>query len=174
MAYLPREERRAAIVAAALRVIRDGGFASVSARSVAQEVGGSPGLIHQHFLSVTDLTADAWRAYVAENLAGFSAVVRSGEAEPVAEFFANHLDPERGAELGLWADAWAHALREPGFAAVFTETLAALTAALREASGELSVAEAERTVLLGIALAGMRRVAPGRYTPELAAIIIGS
>ncbi|WP_025134313.1 TetR family transcriptional regulator [Leucobacter sp. PH1c] len=173
MAYLPRDERRAALIDAALRVIRSGGFAAVSARSVAQEIGGSPGLIHQHFASVGELTGLAWRQYVDENLAEFAEAVGAGGADPRAEFFANHRDGDRDAELGLWADAWAHAMRAPQFAEVFAESLDALAGALRGAAPELSAVDAERVVLLGVALAGMRRVAPDRYGVERAAEIIG-
>lgn len=172
MAYLPREERRSAIIAAALRVIRAEGFGAVSARSVAQAVGGSPGLIHQHFPSVAELTAAAWRAYVAENLAEFDAAVQGSEVDPVAEFFANHLDPAQGEELGIWADAWAHALRHPAFAAVFADSVRELTDALRGSGAEVSDIEADRAVLLAIALAGMQRVAPERYTVARAASIL--
>lgn len=172
MAYLPRAERRAAIIAAALRVIRADGFAAVSARSVAEAVGGSPGLIHQHFPSVVELTAEAWRAYVAENLAEFEGVVGGG-GDPVDEFFANHLDPDRGDELGIWADAWAHAMRTPAFGVVFTESVRELTAVLRGSGVEMSDVEADRAVLLAIALGGMQRVAPGAYPVARVAGILG-
>ncbi|MBP6684249.1 MAG: TetR family transcriptional regulator [Leucobacter sp.] len=174
MAYLPRDERRAAIVEATIRVMRSAGFEGVSARSVAAEVGGSPGLIHQHFSSVSSLTASAWRAYVAESLEGFAGAVHGGERDPVEEFFGNHLDPAQGAELSLWVSAWAHALRSPDFGSVFAESLAALTQALRAADPELSEGAAERTVLLGVALAGMQQIAPERYDAgRLAEIVNG-
>ncbi|GAA1608251.1 TetR family transcriptional regulator [Leucobacter chromiireducens] len=173
MAYLPREARREAMIGAALEVIRADGFAAVSARSVAQAVGGSPGLVHQHFTSVTELTGLAWRHYVAENLAEFTAAVAEPGGGAVAEFFANHLDETRAAELWLWADAWAHALRVPEFAGVFAGTVAELTDALRGADPGLTEAEADRAVLLGIGLAGMRRVAPDRYGTERVAAIVG-
>ncbi|WP_125099045.1 TetR/AcrR family transcriptional regulator [Leucobacter chromiireducens] len=174
MAYLPREERRAAMIDAALAVIRADGFAAVSARSVAQAVGGSPGLVHQHFASVTELTGLAWRHYVAGNLAEFSAAVGGAGAAAVPEFFANHLDEDRAAELGLWADALAHALRVPEFGEVFAGTLAELVDALRGADPDLTEPEADRVVLLGIALAGMRRVAPERYGVARVVEIVGA
>ena len=175
MAYLPRDERRVAIVDATLRVIRRDGFGAVSARAVAQELGGSPGLIHQHFPSVQELVATAWRGYVSENLAEFSGAMLHREVDPLAEFFANHLDPSQGAELWIWADAWAHALRSPEFAAVFAETLSQLTGALCDAAPDVTEVGAERAVLLGVALAGAQRIAPERYGVErLAAIIAES
>ncbi|WP_042543746.1 TetR/AcrR family transcriptional regulator [Leucobacter komagatae] len=174
MAYLPRPERRASIVEATVRVMRAEGLEGVSARSVAAEVGGSPGLIHQHFPSVPDLVATAWREYVAESLVGFESAVRGEGSDPLREFFGNHLDPEQDAEVALWVSAWAHALRSPEFGAVFADTLAELTRALRAASPDLSEAAAERTVLLGVALAGMQRIAPDRYGQDRLAEIVGS
>lgn len=166
MAYLPRDERRAAILEATIRVLRADGFTGVSARAVAAEVGGSPGLIHQHFPSVASLLASAWRQYVTESLAEFDVAVQDEGQDPLREFFGNHVDPSQGEEIGLWVGAWAHALRSPDFASVFTATLSELTGALRAASPELTEAAAERTVLLGVALAGMQRIAPERYSPE--------
>lgn len=166
MAYLPREERRAAIVAAALRVMQRDGFGAVTARSVALDLGGSPGLIHQHFPSVQGLISATWRSYVSENLAEFHAALTGGGGDPIAEFFANHVDPARGSELGLWADAWGHAQRESEFAAVFSESVDELASTLHEAAPSLSRAEADRAVLLAVALAGMNRVAPERYPQE--------
>nr|WP_198526210.1 TetR family transcriptional regulator [Cellulosimicrobium sp. MM] len=51
MAYLPRAERRDSIVAAAAAVVRRDGLGAVTARVVADELGGSPGQIHHHFAS---------------------------------------------------------------------------------------------------------------------------
>lgn len=172
MAYLPREERRAAILEATIRVLRSDGFAGVSARSVAAAVGGSPGLIHQHFSSVTSLITSAWQQYVAESLNEFEAAIRDGEHDPMREFFGNHVDSGQRDEIGIWVSAWAHALRSPEFGVVFTETLTDLTNALRAASPGLTEAAAERTVLLGFALAGMQQIAPERYGPERVLAII--
>ncbi|GAA1582601.1 TetR/AcrR family transcriptional regulator [Leucobacter aridicollis] len=163
MAYLPREERRAAIIEATVRVMLADGLEGVSARSVATAVEGSPGLIHQHFASVPELIASAWQKFVADSLVEYDqAVVADGE-DPIREFFGNHVDPERAAEVGLWVSAWAYALRSPEFGPVYAETLGQLTAALRRAAPAVSELAAERTVLLGVALAGMQRIAPEQY-----------
>lgn len=145
MAYLPREERRAAITDATLQILRRDGFAAVSARSVAEEVGGSPGLIHQHFSSVTELVISAWQQYVAENVAEFESATLEG-ADPLREFYGNHLEPAQDAELGLWADAWAHAMRAPEFAETFAESVEVLVEVLARkmmVDGARQVHEAE-------------------------------
>jgi len=167
MAYLPREQRRAAILAATLHLIRTEGFAAVTARSVAAQVGGSPGLIHQHFPSMDELVAAAWQHYVDVNIAEFSEHLAGG-AEASEEFFANHSDPARREELELWVDAWTEALRRPAFAATFSSTLHQLTSALTEHDPNISITEAQHSVLLGLALASMQRLDPVNYPAELA------
>ncbi|WP_435299727.1 TetR/AcrR family transcriptional regulator [Timonella sp. A28] len=163
MAYLARAERRAAIINAALTIMRNSGFTAVTARSVAEECGGSPGLIHQHFSSVDELVAEAWNTYVAENIQEFTTATEKTDTHPLNEFYANHLDANAQQELGLWADAWAHALRTPKFAHVFANTIDELTTALREADPTMSAAEADRTIFIAMGLAGMHKIAPDTY-----------
>ena len=167
MAYLPREQRRAAIIDAALKIIRRDGFAAVTARSVAQEVAGSPGLIHQHFPSMDELIATAWQQYIDTNIAEFSENLAAG-ADTTAEFFANHSDPDRREELSLWVDAWTEALRRPAFAATFTHSLNQLTRALTEHDEHISEIEAKHDVLLALSLASMQRLDPANYPADLA------
>jgi len=172
MAYLPREQRRVAIIDAAVRVARRSGLSAVTARTVASELAGSPGLIHQHFASMPDLQAAAWESYVAGQAATFADAVAHG-ADPLHDFFANHVDAEHASELGLWADAWAHALRTPAFAVAFTQSLDIVVEALLAAAPDMHPDEARRSTLLAIALAGMQRIAPGSYTPETVSRILG-
>ncbi|MCT1478968.1 TetR/AcrR family transcriptional regulator [Microbacterium sp. p3-SID336] len=172
MAYLPREQRRAAIVDAAASVALRSGLASVTARTVADALGGSPGLIHQHFRSMTELQIEAWQASVAAQLDDFAASTREG-ADALTDFFGHHLDPAGVAALGLWADAWAHALRTPAFADAFAETVESAIRALQAADPRISAVEARRALLLALALAGMSRIAPDRYPPSTVAALAG-
>lgn len=172
MAYLPREQRRAAIIDASLRVARRSGLSTVTARTVAAELDGSPGLIHQHFASMAELQAAAWESYVAGQTSDFAAAIAQG-ADPVRDFFANHLSAESASELGLWADAWAHALRTPAFAATFVQSLDVVVEALLDAAPDMLPDEARRSMLLAIALAGMQRLAPDSYTPEAISRLLG-
>lgn len=172
MVYLPREQRRAAIIDAALRVARRSGLSAVTARTVAAELGGSPGLIHQRFASMAELQAAAWESYVEGQAAAFAAAVGQG-AEPLHDFFANHLNAEHASELGLWADAWAHAMRTPAFAGTFMQSLDSAVKALHDAAPDMSLDEARRSMLLAVALAGMRRLAPDLYPPQTISRILG-
>lgn len=167
MAYLPREQRRAAIIDAALKIIRREGFAAVTARSIAQEIGGSPGLIHQHFPSMDELISATWQHYVDVNIAEFSESLNGG-ADATAEFFANHSDPERREELSLWVDAWTEALRRPAFTTTFTLSLGRLTRTLTEHDERITETEAKHDVLLALALASMQRLDPENYPADLA------
>ncbi|MGR4010504.1 TetR family transcriptional regulator [Leucobacter sp. 1207-22] len=173
MVYLPRDERRVALLDATFRVIRRDGFAAVSARAVADEVGGSPGLVHQHFTSVVELVGHTWRRFVAEELQEFLAATEGEGTDPVGEFFGNHLNAEMKSELWLWADAWAHAMRVPEFGAVFSASIDDLVVALQSRAPELSEVAVRRIVLLAVAFAGMQRISPEQYSVKLVQEILG-
>ncbi|TRC37803.1 TetR family transcriptional regulator, partial [Mannheimia haemolytica] len=65
MAYLARAERRRSIVEAAAAIVAKEGLSAVTARTVAEQLGGSQGQIHHHFSSTDELAAEAWRQYSA-------------------------------------------------------------------------------------------------------------
>lgn len=60
MTYLPKEQRRAEIIDAAMAVIDREGIAAATVRRVAQSLGASPGQIHHHFKSADALRAEAF------------------------------------------------------------------------------------------------------------------
>lgn len=62
MSYLPKEQRRAEIVEAAVKVIESEGIAAATVRRVANSICMSPGQIHHHFQSADDLRAEAFTA----------------------------------------------------------------------------------------------------------------
>lgn len=59
MSYLNKDDRRAAIVQAAVALITREGFEAATVRAVAREMGASPGQIHHHFSSADALRAEA-------------------------------------------------------------------------------------------------------------------
>lgn len=63
MAYLPRVQRRAQIVEAALDLMVRDGLAGTTVRAVASAIGASPGQIHHHFESADALRAEAFRQF---------------------------------------------------------------------------------------------------------------
>ena len=109
------EERRAAIVDAALVVMIRQGIAATTARDVASEMGTSSGLIHHYFTSMDDLLAEAFDRVASGDLARTVGAIDASD-EPVqrlAIFFAfyNRADEDMG--MQLWLDAWAEAARRP-------------------------------------------------------------
>lgn len=109
------DERRAAIVDAALVVMFRQGIAATTARDVAAEMGTSSGLIHHYFASMDDLLAEAFDQVASDDLARTAGAIGASTdpVERLALFFEyyNRTDEDRG--MQLWLDAWAEAARRP-------------------------------------------------------------
>ncbi|MBN0039124.1 TetR family transcriptional regulator [Cellulosimicrobium cellulans] len=178
MAYLPRAERRDSIVAAAAAVVRRDGLGAVTARVVADELGGSPGQIHHHFTSTDELVAEAWRRYADEEVARFEDVARGRSARAAVElFFEDLLAPGGdGRALARWAEAGAHAQLRPVVARAYVDTLARLTDVLADHLGDRGDGgrreAAGRLLMVGVGLAGLTRIGGDRVVPSSA--VIGS
>jgi AcrR family transcriptional regulator len=143
MPYRPTERTRARaaavrerIVAAALDLLAEGGYASASMVAVARRAGVATGSVYRHFPSKRDLFAEVFRRAsqrevdvlvelghrglpVAERLAAWvDAFVHRALAEPVRAFalIAEPVDPAVEAERLIfrraYADLFARALRE--------------------------------------------------------------
>jgi len=109
------EDRRAAIVDAALSVIIRQGIAATSVRDVAREMGTSSGLIHHYFASMDELLAEAFERVAAEELAVTVAALDTAR-DPVgrlANFFSNYTRVDEDWGVQLWLDVWADAARRP-------------------------------------------------------------
>lgn len=109
------EDRRQAIVEAALAVALRKGLAGTTARDVAGEMGTSSGLIHHYFDSMDDVLASAFELVAAEDLSRTTAAMAE-ESDPAAKlgaFFANYAPAEDDRAYQLWLDAWAEAARRP-------------------------------------------------------------
>ncbi|KAF1369099.1 MAG: TetR family transcriptional regulator [Yokenella regensburgei] len=68
MSYLNREERREAIVQAAMRVALSGGFTAMTVRHIAKEAEMASGQVHHHFTSSGELKAEAFIRVIREML----------------------------------------------------------------------------------------------------------
>lgn len=68
MSYLPKEQRRAQIVEAAVALLAKEGLSAVTVRGVAACMDASPGQIHHHFASADALRAEALRAFGSRSL----------------------------------------------------------------------------------------------------------
>ena len=115
MARMSPDERREAIVDAALEVMARQGIAGTTVRDVAAELGTSSGLIHHYFDSMDDLLAEAFARVAGRDLAEMRDAVErgSGPVERLSLFFDVYARTEETSILQVWLDAWAEASRRP-------------------------------------------------------------
>ncbi|MFF1946346.1 TetR/AcrR family transcriptional regulator [Rhodococcus qingshengii] len=165
MAYLPRGERRRSIIEAAATIVARDGLGAVTARAVAEELGGSQGQIHHHFGSTDELAAEAWRQYAEAEVKAFEGEVADLEPmEALMDFFEDLLNETDGHAMARWAEAAAHAQLRETIADSYVESLSRLTEVLASVlrRRDLSVVEARdaagRLLMLGVGLAGIARI----------------
>ena len=120
MARMSPEERREAIVSAALAVLERQGIAATTVRDVAAELGTSSGLIHHYFDSMDDLLAEAFERAAGDDLEGTRAAVARGTdpVERLALFLDTYARIDDGGSMQLWLDAWSEASRRPALRAI--------------------------------------------------------
>ena len=109
------DERRAAIVDAALAVAVHKGLASTTVRDVAAEMGTSSGLIHHYFESMDEVLALAFERVARQDLAISEAAMRGAPSptEALRSFFGTYTPADKDWAFQLWLDAWAEAARRP-------------------------------------------------------------
>ncbi|KQV25828.1 MULTISPECIES: TetR/AcrR family transcriptional regulator [unclassified Microcella] len=108
------EERREQIIGATLRLVARKGFASVTLRDVAAEVGIVHGLIRHYFASRDELVAAAFDHAVTAELASDEAMLAG--LDPIAALAAWFSTTPEDHYL-VWIDAWSEAPRNPALAA---------------------------------------------------------
>jgi AcrR family transcriptional regulator len=109
------DDRRQAIVAAALGVAVRKGLASTTVRDVAAEMGTSSGLIHHYFDSMDEVLAAAFEQVARQDLE-LSARLMGEAGDPVEAmrvFFRTYTPADKDWAFQLWLDAWAEAARRP-------------------------------------------------------------
>jgi AcrR family transcriptional regulator len=140
MARMSPQDRREAIVDAALAVARRKGLASTTVRDVANEMGTSSGLIHHYFATMDHVLAAAFERVAGTDLKETEDLLeQAGDPRGVlAAFLSSYAPVGDDWAFQLWLDAWAEAARRP---------------VLREASSRLNLAWAallERTIRAGV------------------------
>ncbi|HXG25989.1 MAG TPA: TetR family transcriptional regulator C-terminal domain-containing protein [Candidatus Binatia bacterium] len=140
MARMTPQDRREAIVDAALAVARRKGLAATTVRDVAAEMGTSSGLIHHYFDSMDEVLAAAFERVAGEDLRQTEILLdqAGGPHELIRAFLASYAPVGDDWAFQLWLDAWAEAARRP---------------VLREASSRLNLAWAallERAIRAGV------------------------
>ncbi len=122
MAYLVKEERRKAIILATLEVVKEKGFAGITTRAVARQLGAATGILHHHFKSLTDLKCEALR-YLSQkhdnNCILFSRDLPPTQA--LLHLISFNATPQEKAETSIWISAADEASRDPEFAHVYAE-----------------------------------------------------
>ncbi len=115
MKRMTPDQRREAIVAAALVVAVRKGLASTTVRDVAAEMGTSSGLIHHYFDSMDEVLAAAFERVAVQDLE-LSARAMAAAASPLEAlrvFFRTYTPADKDWAFQLWLDAWAEAARRP-------------------------------------------------------------
>jgi AcrR family transcriptional regulator len=115
MARMSPEDRRQAIVDAALQVALRKGLASTTVRDVATEMGTSSGLIHHYFDSMDEVLAAAFEQAAGNDLAiTTQAMAAEGDSTgKLRAFFRTYASTDQDWAFQLWLDAWAEASRRP-------------------------------------------------------------
>ena len=114
------DQRREAIVSAALVVAIRKGLASTTVRDVAAEMGTSSGLIHHYFDSMDDVLAAAFELVARQDLENSARLMAAAAADPGGDpvaalraFFRSYTPADQDWAFQLWLDAWAEAARRP-------------------------------------------------------------
>ena len=127
------EDRREAIIDAAIDVAIEKGLGATTVREVAGRMGSSSGLIHHYFDSMDQVLASAFRRVAENDLATSQAEIAALD-DPVtqlAHFVNTYFSPDRDSAFQFWLDAWSEAGRN---------------GALQRASSSLNI-EWQRTLL---------------------------
>jgi AcrR family transcriptional regulator len=115
MARLSPDDRRRAIVDAALAVARRQGLGATTVRDVAAEMGTSSGLIHHYFESMDDVLATAFEHAASADLRR-ARVAIDAATTPSARldaFVGSYAPAQSDWTMQLWLDAWSEASRRP-------------------------------------------------------------
>jgi len=136
------DQRRDAIVDAALAVALTKGLASTTVRDVAAAMGTSSGLIHHYYDSMDDVLAAAFERVATQDLAVSEAAVGAAPSplEALRVFFRTYTPADKDWSFQVWLDAWAEAARRPALRAV-SARLNLAWQALREATIQAGVAD---------------------------------
>ncbi|WP_137724204.1 TetR/AcrR family transcriptional regulator [Prescottella subtropica] len=101
MSYVSVEQRRTELIAAAIRVMSDGGLAAATTRAICAEAGMPQSVFHYCFASKDELLQELTRQVITNQL------------DRVSEYALPGADVEDAIHAAL-ASTWGHAVAEPG------------------------------------------------------------
>ena len=161
------DQRRAEMLAAAVEVISERGYADTRIADVAARAGVSPALVIYYFTTKARLLTealrryeDAWYAVGQQRMEQLPTATARIE-EIVAMTCLPEADPEPGSSWALWLDVWAQAARNDEVATV------------RRAADERWRDEIAGLVLTGQAAGEFRPVEPHGFAVTLTALLDG-
>jgi AcrR family transcriptional regulator len=113
------DQRREAIVAAALDVAVVKGLGATTVRDVAARMGTSSGLIHHYFASMDEVLAAAFDLVATQDLELSARLMAEADTpvEALRVFFRTYTPADKDWAFQLWLDAWAEAARRPAIQA---------------------------------------------------------
>jgi AcrR family transcriptional regulator len=161
------DQRRAQMMAAALEVISERGYADTRIADVAERAGISPALVIYYFKTKDQLLTAAIRQYedswytVGQRRMAELPTSAARIEEIVAMSCLPEADPEPASSWQLWLDFWAQAARNPQVASV------------RRKSDERWREEIAGLVLAGQAAGEFRDVDPASFAICLTALLDG-
>jgi AcrR family transcriptional regulator len=112
MARKSAEDRRLELLEAAQRVIRREGFAHLTLRDVAAEVGVAHSLVRHYFGTRDELLAEAFDLAAREDRPEVQVELQRGKPTPLDQIVAWCEPMDRDHYL-MWIDAWSEAPRSP-------------------------------------------------------------
>jgi len=109
------DQRRQAIVDAALAVAREQGLGATTVRDVAARMSTSSGLVHHYFDSMDDVLAAAFEQAASGDLErARAAIAATGPAgRQLRAFIESYAPAQSDWTMQLWLDAWSEAARRP-------------------------------------------------------------
>jgi len=161
------DQRRAQMMAAALEVISERGYADTRIADVAERAGISPALVIYYFKTKDQLLTEAIRQYedswyaVGQRRMAELPTSAARIEEIVAMSCLPEADPEPASSWQLWLDFWAQAARHPAVATV------------RRESDERWRDQIAALVVAGQAAGEFRDADPGSFAICLTALIDG-
>lgn len=113
-------ERKGQIIAAALELFREKGFADVSTRDLADHAGLSRSHIYHYFGDLNELRREAFVHFANEQLEDAGArLIDKPPVEALLGFIRECLPESREDGWGLWLDAWDEAMHDAELARAY-------------------------------------------------------
>ena len=169
----PGPDRRIEILETAAQLFAERGFHATSMRDLCAALGMSPGNLYHWFPSKQAIIAAFVEADRADTAARMAALATSGDiATEAAPQILSYVTGTTDAEIRLYLEIYATALRDPELAPLVRDADAEARAGLATLLRDAGIAEPEATATVVISLADglvtRRAIEPGRDFADLA------